>query len=87
MGNKAAGNGTRLAWKDHGGGVWSLPNTVVSAGDCRVNIGAIWTDEDGLQVIFDAPEGMIPAAMVPAVTAAMIDLSFHGQHGPAKVTA
>lgn len=87
MGNVATENSARLAWKDHGGGVWSLPSTVVSADDCSVSIGAIWTDEDGLQVTFDAPEGMIPAALVPKVTAVMIDLSFRGQHGPAKVTA
>ncbi|MGO2080260.1 hypothetical protein [Glutamicibacter arilaitensis] len=83
MTNEAPKNEARLPWTGHGDGVWSLPATVISNDECEVMIGAIWTDEDGLQVTIEAPEGMIPAALVPKVTAAMIDLSFHGQHGPA----
>lgn len=83
MTNEAPKNETRLPWTGHGDGVWSLPATVISDDECEVMVGAIWTDEDGLQVTIEVPEGMIPAALVPKVTAAMIDLSFHGQHGPA----
>lgn len=87
MTNETTNNETRLPWNNHGGGVWSLPATIIDGDDGQVMIGAIWTDEDGLQVTISVPDGMIPAALVPKVTAAMIDLSFHGQHGPMRAAA
>lgn len=73
-----ANHEAKLNWTNNGGGVWSLPATIIPAPDGDISIGAIWTDEDGLQVTFEGSEGMIPAPLVAKIAAIMTVLSFQG---------
>lgn len=65
-------------WNHEGDGVWTRPTEKISDGrGDEIWVTAIWTEEDGVQVSLQTPEdGLIPAAIVGKVAAAMIDMGF-----------
>lgn len=64
-------------WTEAGDGVWTRAGRVIDAGNgAEIVVGAVWTEEDGLQVSLDTPEdGFIPAAVAPKVASALASLS------------